>query len=75
MSVPLPPGAADAHVEANAHFWVSDRTTFFRPVTQEQLDLMIARVDREGTGEVSFVDFAALFGVDATPIDYGTADR
>ena len=54
---------------------MSDRTTFFRPVTQEQLDLMIARVDREGTGEVSFVDFAALFGVDATPIDYGTADR
>ena len=46
-----------------------------RVVTPEQLQQMISRVDREGTGEVSFVDFAALFGIEASPIDYASADR
>lgn len=46
-----------------------------RPVSSEQLEMMIARADREGKGEVSFVDFAALFGIEASPIDYNTVDR
>ncbi len=44
-------------------------------VSPEQLQQMINKVDSQGTGEIGFVDFALLFGIEASPIDYASADR
>jgi hypothetical protein len=44
-------------------------------VTPEQLQQMINKVDSQGKGEIGFVDFALLFGIEASPIDYAAAGR
>jgi Ca2+-binding EF-hand superfamily protein len=46
-----------------------------RPMTLDQIDNLMLQVDSEGTGSISFVDFAAIFGIRATEVDYSTTAR
>ena len=46
-----------------------------RPMTDDQIENLIVQIDTEGTGEINFVDFASIFGIKATPIDYEASHR
>ena len=46
-----------------------------RPMTEDQIENLIVQIDSEGTGAINFVDFAAIFGIKATPIDYEATHR
>jgi len=44
-----------------------------RPLDPLQIEDIIMQIDTEGKGEIGWVDFASIFGVRATPIDYAQA--
>ena len=46
-----------------------------RPMTEDQIENLLMQVDTEGTGAINFVDFASIFGIRATPVDYEAAER
>lgn len=46
-----------------------------RPMTEDQIDDLIFQIDTEGEGSINFVDFASIFGIRATPIDYNATGR
>jgi len=46
-----------------------------RSMTEDQIENLIVQIDSEGTGAINFVDFASIFGIKATPIDYQAAHR
>jgi Ca2+-binding EF-hand superfamily protein len=46
-----------------------------RPMTEDQIENLIVQIDSEGTGAINFVDFASIFGIKATPIDYEATHR
>ena len=46
-----------------------------RPMTEDQVENLLMQIDTEGTGAINFVDFASIFGIRATPVDYEAAER
>ena len=46
-----------------------------KPMTDDQIENLMIQIDSEGTGAINFVDFASIFGIKATDVDYTASAR